>query len=193
MKNKKILSAMKQRYVMFAIFFSLLATMPVWSQTQIIRRIPVEVKSQKSSQLARKIAGCKYVTYQNKGYGYTFKYPDFMVKYVDKMGMDDDSKGIVLSWNNQVAINSWVDEAGGDTPQTLWNTLKENKDIRYTYHRIIGNTLFSSGYMPNGNILYDKWVFKDGLIYSVSLEYPVGNKKDMDDVVKKVAASLKTL
>lgn len=173
------------------ILSSLLVTVPSFGQTHIIRRIPVEVKPQKSSQLARKIAGCKYVTYQNTDYGYSFQYPDFMVKYVDKTGMDDDSKGIVLSWANQVAINSWVDEAGGDTPQTLWNTLKENKDIRYTYHRIIGNNLFSSGYMPNGNILYDKWVFKDGLIYSVSLEYPVGNKKDMDDVVKKVATSLK--
>ena len=179
---------MKQRIITSVLALFLLATMPAWGQTQIIRRIPVEVKPQKSSALASKIARCKYQTYTNTEYGYSFEYPDFLEKYKDDDEFNDQ-KGIVLSWANQLAINTWVDEAGGDTPQTLWNALKSNREIRYTYHRIIGNTLFSSGILPNGNILYDKWVFNNNFIYSISLEYPAGNKKDMDAVVGKVTRS----
>lgn len=172
-----------------SILFCMLSTV-AWGQTSIIRRIPVNIQSQKSSSLALKIASCQYQTYSNNDYGYSFDYPNFLEQYKDDDEFNDQ-KGVVLSWANQVAINSWVDEASGDTPQTLWNALKSNKEIRYTYHRIIGNTLFSSGFLPNGNILYDKWIFKNNFIYSVSLEYPAGNKKDMDAMVEKVTRSFK--
>lgn len=179
---------MRKIIVLFVILMQ--AAQYSYCQTHDIKRIPVEIKPQQSTVLASKVANARYVTYKNNDYGYTFQYPDFMKKYVgDDM---DSSKGIVVSWNNQVAINTWVDEADGDTPQSLWNTLKENKDIRYTYHRIIGNTLFSSGFLANGNIIYDKWVFQGGYILSVSLEYPAGNKRDMDPVVKKVASSFRS-
>jgi hypothetical protein len=123
--------------------------------------------------------------YVNKEYHYSFQYPDFMVS---DEGEDESGKGIRLS-NGEVAIASWVDEKMGDTPQTLWNVLRQNSEIQYVYHYIKDNMLVTIGKKHNGNIIYYKWIFTKQFILSVSMEYPESMKKEMEPIVKKIGDS----
>ena len=45
---------MKQRYVMFAIIFSILATMPVWGQTEVIKREPAKDSRKPTNRVGMK-------------------------------------------------------------------------------------------------------------------------------------------
>ncbi|RYG97349.1 MAG: hypothetical protein EON58_09985 [Alphaproteobacteria bacterium] len=75
-----------------------------------------------------------------------------------------------------------------ETPTSMYRWRASRDDV--TYHKGGKEWLVVSGYLKDGRIFYERYIFRGGLIHSVSIRYPVKLRKDYDRLLGPITNSL---
>lgn len=77
---------------------------------------------------------------------------------------------------------------GRETPASTYRWWASRDDV--TYHKGGREWLVVSGYLKDGRIFYERYLFRGGLIHSVSIRYPTKLRKSYDRLIGPIARSL---
>lgn len=82
-----------------------------------------------------------------------------------------------------------IEDAEWSTPRELvrW---RQGLD-RVTYQRTGRNWAVVSGYLPDGRIFYERYIFRGKLTHSVSVRYPEALRDPYDGMLKSITESLR--
>jgi len=127
-----------------------------------------------------------YERYVNIGFGYTVKYPTSVFR-IDKQL--DDQSGITLLSNNDTADMRVKAEKNADN-----TTLKyeyENLQSPDDRFKVIyeGQQWFEISGVRNGEVYYIKKMLKNGVYYTLEIEYPEAKKDTYAPVVNEISKS----
>jgi hypothetical protein len=135
--------------------------------------------------LACSTPSARDVRYENETYGTTAVYP--VEAFPNKM--PSTPEGIVRESDSgaQIVVYGRENEKG-ETPASTYRWRASRDDV--TYHKVGRGWLVVSGFLKDGRIFYERYLFRGGLIHSVSIRYPVGQRRVYDRLLGPITRSL---
>lgn len=132
----------------------------------------------------------EYATYMNDEYGYEVKYPKDVFSPLE--GAENDRGAVFMSEgkveNIRVSANRDVFDTG----------------LKYEYEDLLGSDVLEKSYngeagwftvetLEGQTIVYVKKILKDGVYYTLEIEYPQTKRAEFGPVVKEISDSFRVL
>ncbi len=138
-------------------------------------------------------AYAEWRTYKNTRFGFEIAYPADLF-HEGEPPVNDDGRNFDTD-DGRAQLKAWASLNSLDqTPRTYLNWIKNEVGVvdEATYERVKNNWMVLSGYTGD-NIYYEKTIFScnGDILNSVSLIYPVAQRKMFDPLVGKITKSLK--
>ena len=127
-------------------------------------------------------------TYTNPTYGTSASFPAKAFPRIMPASPDGEGQGWRSDDGAEIVIYA-LDNVERRTPRTLvdWRRSLD----RVTYQRTGSNWAVVSGFRPDGRIFYERYIFRGGLIHSVSVRYPPALRDPYDRLLKPITESLR--
>ena len=126
-----------------------------------------------------------YQTYTNTRFGFTVEYPTTFT--VGPAPTNNDGRTFYNEEFEMVAYGSHI------------NTFEQNETIETYYNRALGdasgpiaykrlaNDWYTISYTTGDNIVYEKAIINEGVIFTLNMTYPTSQKRKYDKMVTRVA------
>lgn len=126
-------------------------------------------------------------TYRNERFGTSATFP----ADIFSTALEAPAEGDGLGWVSPDGANIFVygrENAGGETPRSVIAGRAGVDDV--TYNRSGNRWAVVSGYR-DGEIFYERYIFRGDLIHSVSIRYPQTERATYDRLVGPITMSLR--
>lgn len=126
-------------------------------------------------------------TYTNPTYGTSATFPASAFPQIDPPSPDGEGQ-VWRSDDGAELVVYAIEKGEWRTPRDLvaW---RRGLD-KVTYQRTGGNWAVVSGYLSDGRIFYERYIFRGRLTHSVSVRYPEAVRDRYDGLLKSVTESL---
>jgi hypothetical protein len=125
------------------------------------------------------------VRYENDTYGTTARFP--LEAFPNEVPATPEGAVWESRSGAQIVIYG-RENAGRESPTSTYRWRASKDDV--TYHKGGKEWLVVSGYLEDGRIFYERYIFRGGLIHSVSIRYPEKLRKTYDPLIGPIARSL---
>ncbi len=127
-------------------------------------------------------------TYTNPNYGTSATFPARAFPQIDPPSPDGEGQ-VWRSDDGAELVVYAIENGEWRTPRDLvaW---RRGLD-KVTYQRTGGNWVVVSGYLADGRIFYERYIFRGRLTHSVSVRYPEALRGRYDGLLKSITESLK--
>ena len=152
---------------------------------QIAEKDDAHSKAEPAKSEQNQKENLSYQTYTNTRYGFTVEYPTTFT--VGPAPTNNDGRRFYNEEFTMVAYGSHI------------NTVEQNETIETYYNRALGdasgpiaykrlaNDWYAISYTTGSNIVYEKAIINDGVIFTLNMTYPTSQKKKYDKMVTRVA------
>jgi hypothetical protein len=123
--------------------------------------------------------------YENDTYGTTARFP--IEAFPNKMPATQEGAVWESRTGAQIVIYG-RENSGRETPTSTYRWRASRDEV--TYHKGGKEWLVVSGYLKDGRIFYERYIFRGGLIHSISVRYPGRLRKIYDPLIGPIARSL---
>ena len=154
------------------------------NESQQIVEEDAHVKKPADSEQNRK-ENFTYQTYTNTRYGFTVEYPTTFT--VGQAPTNNDGRNFYNEEFTMVAYGSHTNIIEqNETIETYYNRALGNASGPVAYKRL-GNNWYAISYTTGSNIVYEKSIINDGVIFTLNMTYPSSQKTKYDEMVTRVA------
>ncbi|MEO9788758.1 MAG: hypothetical protein ABJF67_14270 [Aurantimonas coralicida] len=126
------------------------------------------------------------VTYRNERFGTTASFP--AEAFPDQLPAPTNGDG--LGWSSPEGAEIFIyarPREPGETPQAVVGQRADTDEV--TYDRSGNRWAVVSGYR-DGRIFYERYIFRGGLVHSVSIRYPESERATYDKLVGPITMTL---
>ena len=131
----------------------------------------------------------EYTTYQNGRFGFSVDYPTSFT--MAPPPSNDDGRKFYNEEFSLVASGSYIHTLEqNETIETYYQRALANAPAPVTLQRLSDNG-YTISYIDGSNILYEKAIINDGVIFTLQMTYPSNKKKKYDGIVTRISNSFK--